>query len=182
MNWERSRFTVHSSKTEAHADAGIRVVPMFGELQRHFAEAFEQAEPGSVYCCPQYVNANQMYKKSLQKAIKLAGLTPWPKLFQNMRSSRETELAEEYPVQVVCAWIGNSPQVASKHYLQITEAHFQKAVQNHVQNHVHHTGQQGTIQSQAESEKAENLSNCDSMVSCGTACDRNSWAVLDLNQ
>ena len=56
-------------------------------------------------------------------------LKPWPKLFQNCRSSRETELAEEYPVQVVCSWIGNSVRVAAKHYLQVTEDHFSKAVQ-----------------------------------------------------
>ena len=30
-----------------------------------------------------------------------------------MRSTRETELAEQYPLQVVCEWIGNSPQVAA---------------------------------------------------------------------
>ena len=39
----------------------------------------------------------------------------------------------EYPIQVVCDWIGNSPQVASRHYLTTTEVHFRKAVQNPVQ-------------------------------------------------
>ena len=57
-----------------------------------------------------------------------AGLEPWPKLFQNLRLTRETELAEEYPLHVVCAWIGNSQPVAAKHYLQVTESHFEKAV------------------------------------------------------
>ncbi len=75
-----------------------------------------------------------MYRKNVVKIIKQAGLKPWPKLFQNCRSSRETELAENYPVQVVCSWIGNSPQVAAKHYLQTTEDHFSKAVQNPVQH------------------------------------------------
>ena len=42
-------------------------------------------------------------------------------------------MAEQYPIQVVCAWIGNTPQVATKHYLQVTEDHFQKAVHNQVQ-------------------------------------------------
>lgn len=35
---------------------------------------------------------------------------------------------ETYPAHVVCAWIGNSESVAQKHYLQITDEHFSKAV------------------------------------------------------
>jgi integrase len=134
VNWEKMRFTVHASKTEHEADAGIRVVPVFPELYPHLREAFEEAQPGAVYCCPQFPHANQMYRKYIVRFIRQAGLKPWPKLFQNLRSSRETELAEKYPVHVACAWIGNSPQVAAKHYLQVTESHFAKAVRNPVQN------------------------------------------------
>jgi hypothetical protein len=64
------------------------------------------------------------------KIIARAGLEPWEKLFQNLRATRETELAEIYPMHVVCAWIGNSPAVAAKHYLQVTDAHFAEAAQN----------------------------------------------------
>jgi hypothetical protein len=42
-------------------------------------------------------------------------------------------LADEFPAHVVSAWIGNSVQVAVKHYLQVTDDHFNKAVQNPVQ-------------------------------------------------
>ena len=52
VSWDRARFTVHASKTEHHADAGIRVVPIFAELQPYFREAFEAADPGEVTCCP----------------------------------------------------------------------------------------------------------------------------------
>ena len=51
----------------------------------------------------------------------------WEKPWQNMRSTRETELTETHPAHVVCAWIGNSEAVAAKHYLQVTSEHFQKA-------------------------------------------------------
>ncbi|GAF95784.1 unnamed protein product, partial [marine sediment metagenome] len=83
-----------------------------------------------------------MYRKAMLKIIGRAVVKPWPKLFQNCRSSRETELTEEYPVQVVCAWIGNSPHVAAKHYLQVTEEHFGKAVQKAVQKAVRNPVQQ----------------------------------------
>lgn len=56
-----------------------------------------------------------------------AQLKPWPKLFQNLRSSRETELTQKFPLHVVCAWMGNSQAVAAKHYLQVTDDHFKAA-------------------------------------------------------
>jgi len=70
-------------------------------------------------------------RTQLLRIIKRAGVKPWPKLFNNLRSTRETELAEKYPLHVVCAWIGNSQPVAAKHYLQVTDEHFAKAVQDH---------------------------------------------------
>jgi hypothetical protein len=73
------------------------------------------------------------------RIIERAGLEPWPKLFQNLRSTRETELAEQFPIHVACSWIGNSKAVAAKHYLQTTDGHFQKAAQNPTQT-VHDNG------------------------------------------
>ena len=40
----------------------------------------------------------------------------WPKLWVNPKSTRETELAETYPIHVVTAWLGNSPQVTDEQY------------------------------------------------------------------
>ncbi len=134
INWEHDRFTVHASKTEHHADAGLRQVPLFPELLPLLRDCFEEAEPGSEYVITRYREHNENLRTQMTKIIKRAGLTPWPKVFQNLRSTRETELAQEFPIHVVCKWIGNSPQVASRHYLQITEEHFAKAVQNPVQS------------------------------------------------
>ena len=61
------------------------------------------------------------------RIIRRAGASAWPKLFQNLRASRETELAADYPPHVVCAWIGNSALIAQKHYLQVTESDFERA-------------------------------------------------------
>jgi hypothetical protein len=55
------------------------------------------------------------------------GLEPWPKLFHNLRATRQTELQERFPSHVVCKWIGNSSMIAAKHYLQVTEEHFRAA-------------------------------------------------------
>ena len=62
-----------------------------------------------------------------------ADRVPWPKLFVNLRSTRVAELCESFPSHVVASWAGHSEQIAQRHYLQTTEAHFEKAVQNPVQ-------------------------------------------------
>ena len=49
----------------------------------------------------------------------------WPHLAA--RPSRETELAAEHPLHVVCAWIGNTTSIAAAHYLQVTDADFERA-------------------------------------------------------
>jgi hypothetical protein len=69
-------------------------------------------------------------RTGLLRIIRWARLTAWPRLWQNLRSSRETELAAEYPIHVVCAWIGNSELIAAKHYLQVTEADFERAAKS----------------------------------------------------
>jgi len=59
--------------------------------------------------------------------IRRAGLLPWERLSQNLRSSRETELAADYPLLVVTEWIGNSAPVAARNYLSVTDDDFARA-------------------------------------------------------
>ncbi len=56
-------------------------------------------------------------------------LKPWPKLIQNLRSTRQTELCDAgIPPHVVSAWMGNSAAIANRHYLQVTDNHFDLAL------------------------------------------------------
>ncbi len=99
---------------------------MFPELQEYLAAEFEAAEPGTIHVITRHRRAN--LRTELHRIIARAGLKPWGKPFQNLRSTRETELCETFPAHVVCAWIGNSESVARKHYLQVTDVHFDAAV------------------------------------------------------
>lgn len=36
---------------------------------------------------------------------------------------------EKFPLHVVAAWIGNTPEIALKYYLQVTDDHFRQAVE-----------------------------------------------------
>jgi integrase len=127
VDWANNRLTIHSPKTEHHEGHATRQLPLFPELVPFLREAFEQAEPGCEYVITRYRDTNANLRTQLTKIIKRAGLKPWPKLFHNLRSTRQTELAEQFPTHVVCAWIGNSRQVAMEHYLQVTDDHFERA-------------------------------------------------------
>jgi integrase len=127
INWERQRFRVIAPKTE-HQDGGERWVPLFPELLPYLEEAFERAAPGTVHVVTRWRDAAQNLRTGLLRILRRAGVKPWPRLYQNLRSSRETELAERFPIHVVAEWLGNSPKTALTHYTQVTQDHFRKAV------------------------------------------------------
>lgn len=72
-------------------------------------------------------DGNTNLRTQLMRIIHKAGLKAWPKLFQNLRSTRETELAERFSLHLVTAWLGNSQLVATKHDLQVTDDPFEEA-------------------------------------------------------
>ena len=129
VDWERGRIRVPSPKTEHHEGKDCRMIPLFPELRPHLLEVFEQAEPGTEHVITRYRDSACNLRTHFCRIIRKAGLTPWPKPWHNLRSTRQTELAEKYPIHVVRAWLGNSRAVAQEHYLQLTDAHFAHAVQ-----------------------------------------------------
>ena len=123
-----NRFTVHSSKTEHHPGGESRQVPIFPELRRYLEEVDEQAEPGTEWVITRYRGDDTNLRTQLQKIIKRAGLTPWPKLWQNLRATRATELVSEgWPEYKVCKWLGHTKLVAEKHYWQVTDDDYEAA-------------------------------------------------------
>ncbi|MBK9121481.1 MAG: tyrosine-type recombinase/integrase [Phycisphaerales bacterium] len=185
LKWEdidfaASKMMVHSPKTEHHAGKAFRLVPLFPELLPILEDLHELAEPGTVHVVTRYREATQNLRTTFLKIIKRAGLTPWAKLFQNLRSSRETELAERFPVHVAAAWIGNSTLVAARHYLQVTDAHFGAAVETPgqseqpgaLQNAVQQTDARACKQMQEEEGEESESAFCASLQ--GFASDRKS--------
>jgi hypothetical protein len=127
---------VQSPKTEHHVGKASRMIPLFPELRSILTDAFETAADGAVYVVDARLRESANTEKGwrncnlrtqFERIISRAGLEPWPRLFHAMRSSRETELAREFPIHVVTAWLGNTPRIALKHYLQVTDADFERA-------------------------------------------------------
>ena len=59
------------------------------------------------------------------RIVERAGFNRWPRLLQNLRSSCATDWASKYPVHESSKWMGQSVNIASKHYLQQRDLHFQ---------------------------------------------------------
>ena len=127
VDWERDRLWVRSAKTEHHAGGEGRWVPLFPEVQEPLRELYEQAKPGDERVLARYRDGANL-NTHLRRIILRAGVTPWPRTLHNLRASRQTELAAEFPLATVCAWIGNTKAVAAGHYLQVTDADWRRAV------------------------------------------------------
>ena len=109
----------------------------YAELRPILDEAFEIFGYTCKYvvAVPQYrapANTAMGWKNSnlrteMTRLLRRAGVSGWPRLFHSMRASRQTELQREFPLHVVCSWLGNSPRIAQQSYLLVTEDDFAKA-------------------------------------------------------
>ena len=118
--WDQTRLRIDSPKT------GLRFCPIFPELLPILEQAFDEAADGAVHCVGRYRGQVNLGTQ-LHRIIQNAGITPWPKTFVNLRSTRRTELQESFPDHVVNRWLGHSGKVAEKHYLQVTDEHWNRA-------------------------------------------------------
>ena len=129
IDWDAGKVTVTSPKTE-RAGKPYRIIPLFPELRPYLEELFELAEPGQRHVITRYRSDEQNLRTTFLAILRRAGVNPWPKLFQNCRSTRETELARKFPIAAVVAWMGNTQAVALDHYLQVTDEDFTEALES----------------------------------------------------
>ena len=134
IDWERNRVRIPSPKTACHAGRDSRSIPLFPELRAHLEAIFDAAPPGTTYVISRHRLGSANLRTQLLRIMERAGVKPWPRLFQNMRASRETELSRQHPLHVVTAWIGNSAPIAARHYLQVTDSDFDAALRRDAQS------------------------------------------------
>jgi integrase len=125
IDWRRQLITVRSPKTERYGQ-GLRTIPMFPELQPLLGAT---RADGEGYVITRHRSNRDNMRTQWKRIVERAGITPWPKLFQNLRQTRATELADSYPAHVCDAWMGHSKQIADKHYRRVTEEHIAQALE-----------------------------------------------------
>lgn len=128
LQWDKERFTVTSPKTKRYGK-GTRVVPMFAELRPFLDEADAMTTDDDIWGIPMLGGQpSKNLGTTFRKIMRRSGVDTWPKPFQNLRSSRQTELEKHFPTYKVCAWMGNTPTIAHKHYLTVTDGDYDEAL------------------------------------------------------
>ncbi|MGL6094888.1 MAG: hypothetical protein ACRC7O_03670 [Fimbriiglobus sp.] len=59
---------------------------------------------------------NLNLRQELLRMLTRAGIQPWPRLWHNLWASAQTDLANRFPIHVVCEWLGNTKAVAQDHF------------------------------------------------------------------
>ncbi|MGL6077097.1 MAG: tyrosine-type recombinase/integrase [Fimbriiglobus sp.] len=163
------RMKVTSPKTEHLEGRATRIMPIFPRLRPYLEAAKTMAADGEEYVVggesgkkyrlaaqgPRGWN-NSNLRTPFMKIIKRAGVSPWPKLFHNLRASLETDLMQNHPIHVVTAWIGNTPSIALGHYLQTLDSDFEKALKGAAESGAVN-GEM--VQNPVQSEAAKNVQN-----------------------
>ena len=170
IDWERERITVTSPKTAHYEGRDSRDIPLFPELYDLLSKRFVEAVEGDCLVLPMLTGrSDASLRKPLQRAIENAGEEVWPRLWHNMRATRQTELEKRFPSHVVCSWMGNSRSIAAKHYLQVTDSDFSEATQN---ESAHQRAQQATAPLRTDTSE-QPIQNKNQLVlqGCATPCD-----------
>lgn len=125
VDWEAGRVRVTDTKRGC-----TREVPLFPKWRAALADWYEIAPEAESVFTSYRSSANKTYRQQLLAVLTRLKIEPWPKLWQNLRASRETDLKRQFPGehQIVTAWIGNSPRVSVQHYDRIPDDAFERAV------------------------------------------------------
>jgi integrase len=124
--WEESRIRVPGSKGR-QGRKRMRDLPIFPEIAVAFKELQAERPNQEGQIVLSYSFGDNMGTQ-MARIIEEAGVTDWERPFQNLRSTRATELARRgVVIQDFCRWLGHSPKVALEHYLQVQTRDFDRA-------------------------------------------------------
>ncbi|EMI52687.1 tyrosine-type recombinase/integrase [Rhodopirellula sallentina] len=126
VQWDDSRLRIDSQKT------GLRFTPIFPEIKPLLDAAWDAAPEGSTYVISRYRDREANLRTQMHRITESAGLAAWQKTFVNLRASCRTDLQDRFPDHCVNTWLGHSSRVAERHYLQTTDAHWQRAIEEPV--------------------------------------------------
>ena len=135
INFKGSVIKIRSSKLAGYGQKGVRDIPLDPLLR----EALLKVGPGAPEdrVALRVTSATTNMRKMLLTAVLRAGLTPWPRLFQNLRASCEMDWADWAGHHAAAAWIGHSLAISAKHYVRVRGDHFEKVTGRLVHNAIH---------------------------------------------
>ncbi len=122
IEWDTRRIHV-VGREKARGTRRYRVVPMCPRLHDLLVEAFAAAPVGHGTACG--LSPYNLRRNGVATARR-AGLTPWPKFFQSLRSSCEIDWKTAGVAEATyCCWLGHSARVSRRHYVAPTDGEFE---------------------------------------------------------
>jgi len=114
VDFEHSRLTVRSPKTEHHEGHEQRIVPIMPKLMALLQDRFAESEEGSEHLIT--LTGKGAMIRQVRQIWSRAGVDPWKRLWQTLRQSCEKQWAMTYPQYAVSKWIGHSITISGRHY------------------------------------------------------------------
>ena len=124
VNWTEKTIRIPGSKGK-DGEIRWRTIPIFNELIEPLREAFDADHE---HCITKIRGSANSLRNRFERILKRAGFPKeklWPRLWHNLRASRDTELSNELPAHEVSLLMGNSPKVSNKHYKMMSPEHFE---------------------------------------------------------
>lgn len=129
LKWEHvdlkaDRLTILSPKT-ANQGKDRRVMPLFPEVKRALLALPTDKRKSKDLLVPKYAGKTTQWAGfALSAAIKKTDVKEWVRLWQNLRSTRATELADAFPSYLCAQWLGHTEAVANANYRRATDEHY----------------------------------------------------------
>lgn len=125
IHWDADKFLVTSQKT-ARYGKGKREVPLFADLRQVLKEWHAESE-GEEFVIPTYRDPKTNLGTQFTRIAHKAGLGKIPRPFDNMRSTRSSEISRKYGPAKESRWLGHSIETALKHNDQAFDEDFGEA-------------------------------------------------------
>ncbi len=121
----KKRILVRSPKTEHHQHHESRLLPLFESIETALTEHRDDLvqsgsykEAGRVF---EDIDADSNLRTRFECIIRKAKVQQWPKLWQNLRASAATDMAQIFPSFVATGFCGHTLEVAKEHYYMLTD-------------------------------------------------------------
>jgi integrase len=118
IDWDQNIVTVPGAKGRLGSGSRIRKMPLFPEMLTALTTLRDTRPIRSGRIVLGYSPGDNLAVQ-MMRIIEDAGVD-WERAFQNLRSTRSTELANMgIGIEKFCRWLGHSPKIALEHYIQV---------------------------------------------------------------
>ena len=122
---ESEKILIRSPKQINHEHRRERLIPLWPEIRKYLDIAWDEADAGQIHVIDRYRSSHtSAHSQLFTRACYRAGIVedprkrPWPKLWNNMRATRVTELRKKFPTDAVNYWMNHSESISKTHYQQ----------------------------------------------------------------